>query len=172
MVETKTGPLAQPQEVPFNEAGVGCLFLGLVPATSLFAFAAFDMQFFERLAESPVRRNWLGIVRPFQWGGVNVAVLALVLYTLFELQRLARRFVDTRAVWIEGDTIRFHPTLRRRALPLAEVEAVIHEVGEIKSILWVKPKGGRRIKVAMVDKEAARVFVDEVERARANLTFG
>ncbi|QIQ86562.1 hypothetical protein [Erythrobacter sp.] len=156
----------------FDTGCVGCVFLVLVPTAALFAIAAFDAQFFDALADSRSRRNWLPVVRPFEWSGVNFAVLALAAYLLFELQRLARRFVDARAVWIEGDTIRFHPTLRRRALPLAEVEAVSHEVGEIKSILWVKPRGGRRIKVAMVDKDAARAFVDEVERARAALMFG
>jgi len=172
MAENQADSGPGPKEVPFGGGTVGCVFLLLVPTAALFAFAAFDMQLFERLAESPARRNWLGALRPFQAGGVNLAVLALALYMLFELQRLARRFVDTRALWIDGDVIRFHPTVRRRALPLAALEDVTHETGAVRSFLWVKPRGGKRIKIPMVDKDAASAFVAEVQRARAGLTFG
>jgi hypothetical protein len=124
-----------PQKADFDTGRVGCLFLLLVPTAALFAIAAVDTQFFDALAESRLRRNWLPVVRPFEWSGVNLAVLALVGYLVFELQRLARRFVDVKAVWIEGDTIRFHSTLRGRALPLSQVEDITHQAGDIKSIL-------------------------------------
>lgn len=130
----------------------------------LFAIAVFDPQLFTKLADSPRPRNWVDALAPFRFGGVNIAVLLLVAYIGFEAFRIARKFVDPRAVWIEGETIRFHTALRQPPLPLASLAHVSHDAGEIRSALVLREASGRRVEVVMLDHEAAAAFVGEVER--------
>jgi hypothetical protein len=153
----------------FDGGCLSCLLILMVPAAAIFAIAAFDPEFAAILAQSRTYRNPVGAI---SIGSVDLLALLLATVAAWEVVKLARRFVDMRAVWIEGDLIRFHPTIRRRALPLAALEDIRHEAGDIKSILWLRHDGGKRIKIAMVDHDAARAFVAEVEAARATLAFG
>lgn len=155
--------------VPFDTGCLGCLLVILVPAMGLFALAAFDTDVFAELADSPRPRNWLGALAPFRFGGVNIAVLLLTAMLSWEVFKLARRFVDVKAVWVDGEVVRFHPTLRRSPVALSSLQGVSHDADDLRSVLVFQQAGGPRIEVAMVDHEAARAFVAEVERARAAL---
>lgn len=157
------------KEARFDGGCLGCLVVLMVPAAVIGTIAALDPGFADILAGSDTRRNPVGILRI---GFVDVGALLFAAAATWEAVKAARRFVDMRAVWIDGDTIRFHPTVRRRALPLCALEGITHEAGDIKSILWLEHDGGKRIKVAMVDQDAARAFVAEALEARAGLTFG
>lgn len=156
----------------FDPGCAGCLAVILVISTGVFAVAAIDPAVFAGLADSPSPRNWLGVLAPFRWGSVNIGALLLAAYLAFETVRAGRRAFDPRAVWIEGDKVRFHPTLRLKPLPLTALEGVRHEAGDIQSILWITHGGGRRIKVPMMDADAAEAFAAAAERARAERTFG
>lgn len=156
-------------EVPFDGGCSGCLLLLMAPCAIFFAVAAFDPDFAASLADSQVRRNLIGA---FRMGSVDLGALVLMVLVSWEASKAVRRLLHPRAVWIDGDMVRFHGTLRHKPLPLAALERVTHEAGEIKSILWLEHAGGRRIKVAMVDHDAARAFVAEAARAKAERTFG
>lgn len=159
---------ADPRRAPFD---MGCLVLSLVlfgAGALFFGLAAFVPEFASYLAQSDTRRNIVGLVRI---GSVDILAAVLAGVTTWEVAKHALRVLDRRAVWIEGDTIRFHPTVRARALPLSALESITFEEGRIMSILWLAHGEGRRIKVEMVDHDAARAFLAEVERARAALVF-
>ncbi len=167
MADLQDSPDASaPDAVSFDTGCIGCLVVILMIGAGLFGIAAFDEGLFTQFAETRAPRNWLGVLAPFRSGGVNVAVLLLVAYILFQTFRMARKFVDPRAVWMEGDTIRFHPSLRRKPLPLGEVTDVKHEAGDVQSVLVLRRLDGRHIKVAMVNPDAAAAFVAEVARRR------
>lgn len=153
-----------PPEVAFDTGCLGCLLVVMLFSGCLFAIAAFDAQLFTELADSPAPRNWLSALAPFRSGGVNIAVVLLVAYIGWEAIRMARKFVDPRAVWIESETIRFHPSLRQPPMPLASLVDVSHDADDIRSSLVLRQANGRRVEVAMVDHEAAAAFVGEVER--------
>ncbi|MEQ5787000.1 hypothetical protein J3454_03755 [Erythrobacter sp. NFXS35] len=156
-------------EAPFDSGCLGCLFVLMVPIAVLGGIAAFSSDFAGILADTGARRNPVGV---FRIGPIDIGALLFAGIATWEAVKAARRFVDRRAVWIEGDMIRFHPTVRRHPLPLHALTVITHEAGEIKSILWLEHGDGKRIKIAMVDQDAARAFVAEAERARAALTFG
>jgi hypothetical protein len=165
MAENDPAPAAQDAaHVPFDTGCLGCLFLMMVPITVLVGITAFDSELFAIFADSSVRRNLYAGLAPFRTGGVNVAVLLLLVPLVWELVKIARRFVDMKAVWIDGDTIRFHPTLRQQPVPLASLSSVTHDANEVKSILVLRQHDGRTASVAMVDYEAAATFAAEVER--------
>lgn len=173
MTDPDDNPPAAPEgEAQFDTGCAGCLAVILAISAGVFALAAVDATVFADLADTRSPRNWLGALAPFQWGGVNIGALLLAAYLVFETVRTGRKLVDPRAAWIDGEVIRFHPALRMRPLPLAALEGVRHEAGDIQSILWLEHKGGRRIKVPMVDAEAAEAFAAAAERARAERTFG
>jgi hypothetical protein len=173
MTDPGDNPPAAPEgEAQFDTGCAGCLAVVLAISAGVFALAAVDSALFADIADTPGRRNWLGALAPFQWGGVNIGALLLAAYLVFETVRLVRKLVDPRAAWIDGEVIRFHPALRMRPLPLAALERVQHEAGEMQSTLWLEHKGGRRIKVPMVDAEAADAFAAAAERARAERTLG
>lgn len=172
MAPDEQPPAAPEGEAQFDTGCAGCLAVVLAISAGVFALAAVDAAIFADLADTRSPRNWLGALAPFQWGGMNIGALLLAAYLVFEVVRLIRKLIDPRAAWLDGDVIRFHPTLRMRPLPLAALERVWHEAGDIQSILWIEHKGGRRIKVSMVDAEAAAAFVAAAERARAERTFG
>lgn len=154
-------------EVPFDTGCLGCLFLIMIAVVALFAISAFDRDFFAILANSDARRNPLPALSPFNFGGINIALLVLLVPIVWELVKLGRRFVDMKAVWIEDEMVRFHPTLRRKALPLSALDHVTHEAGEVKSVLVLREAGGAVIRVEMVDHAAAQAFVAEIDRLRA-----
>lgn len=159
---------ADPRRAPFD---MGCLVLALVlfgAGALFFGLAAFVPEFASYLAQSDTRRNIVGLVRI---GSVDVLAGVFAGITAWQVAKHVLRLFDRRAVRIEGDTIRFHPTVRARALPLRALESITLEENRIMSVLWLAHGGGRRIKVEMVDHDAARVFLAEVERARAGLVF-
>ena len=165
-------PVAQPHEVPFDGGCLGMLFVLIVLGGAVFAIAAFDSAFVASLADRESRRNIFAAISPLRIGSINIAALLLAGAMGWEGLRIVRRFLGRRAVWIEGEVIRFHPTIRRRALPLAELGSITHKADHASSMLCLQPEGGRRIKIPMVDHDAAEAFVAEAERARAALTFG
>jgi hypothetical protein len=155
-------------EVPFDGGCAGVLFGLMVPCAIVFCLAAFNTEFAEIL-DNQTRRGLVGV---FRIGPIDFGALVLGGIATWQAVKSMRRFVDMRAVWIDGDVIRFHPTVRRRSLPLRALESVNHEAGDIKSILWFHHDGGKRIKVAMVDHDAAANFALDVEQAKAASTFG
>lgn len=163
--DNSTGAPA-PGEVTFDTGCMGCLVILLVICAGLFGIAAFDSVFFADLADSRARRNPLAAFAPFRWGGVNIAVLLLVAYILFETVRIGRKLIDPRAVWIDGDKLRFHRSLRQDPVALSSLAEVSHISRDIRSILVLRLLGGRKIEVPMVDHDAAAAFVAEVERHR------
>jgi hypothetical protein len=160
-----SAPLADdPQQVPFDTGCLGCMFLFLVPVVVLLTIAAFDSTFFAELAESRARRNPLPALAAFDTGGFNVALLLLLAPVVWEVIKIARRFVDMKAVWIEDDTIRFHPSLGHKPLPLAALAGASHDANDMRLVLVLRQASGRRIEVPMVDHAAAEAFVAEVAR--------
>ena len=161
-----------PADVPFDGGCLGPLFVMIVSVAAVFAIAAIDSEFVASLAGRDLRRNIFAAIAPLRIGTVNIGALVLAVVLGWEAVRLARRFLARRAVWIDGDMIRFHPTLRFRPLPLDRLETIMHKSDHASSTIVLQPKGGRRIKVPLVDHDAAEAFVAEAERARAALTFG
>ena len=128
-----SAPLADdPQQVPFDTGCLGCMFLILVPVVVLLTIAAFDSTFFAELAESRARRNPLPALAAFDTGGVNVALLLLLAPVVWEVIKIARRFIDMKAVWIEDETIRFHPSLGHKPLPLAALAGASHDADDMR----------------------------------------
>lgn len=150
-------------EVPFDTGCLGCLLPLVLALTVLFAIAAFDGEFFAILAGSEARRNPLPALAPFSLGGVNIALLMLLVPIVWELVKLGRRFVDMKAVWIAGDAVHFHPTLRRKPIPLSDLVQVTHQAGEMKSALILRLSGGTIITVDPVDHDAAQAFAAQIE---------
>lgn len=164
-------PAAQPHAVPFDGGCLGLLFVLIVLSAAVFAIAAFDSAFVASLADRETRRNFFALIAPLRVGSINVAALLLACAMGWEALRLARRFLGRKAVWIEGEVIRFHPTIRYRPLPLAMLVSITHKADHASSTLWLQPERGKRIKIPMVDHDAAEAFVAEAERAKAALTF-
>lgn len=175
MTETRPdtpGSATNSLEVSFDGGCIGCLFVFFVPSAVVCAIAAVDSALVASLAETEARRNVFAAIAPFRVGGINIGALVLAGVLGWEAVRLARRFLSDKAVWIEGDMIRFHPTVRRRPLSLWALERITHESGDIKSILVLEHSGGARVRIYAVDPDAAAAFVAEAERAKAALTFG
>ena len=169
MSDNSTDPeAAGAKQVPFAGGWVGLLFVLMVPCAVIFGIAAFNPEFAETLLEGRNRRRIFGAYRI---GSVDVGALLLGGFATWEAVKATRRLINMRAVWIEGDIIRFHPTIRQRALPLRALESIQHEAGDIKSTLWLQHDGGKRIKVAMVDHDAACSFTIDAELAKAALPF-
>lgn len=139
----------------------------LVFVMALFSIAAFSTEFAAILAEQQTRRNFVG---QFRFGVIDLGALMLAGVGAWAAAKAGWQFLDRRAVWLDGELIRFHPTVRRAALPLQAVEAVTHDSGDIQSVLCLHHDGGRRIRVAMVDHDAASAFVTEIEQARVRLS--
>jgi hypothetical protein len=165
-------PAAPEGEAQFDTGCAGCLTLVLVICAGFFAIAAFDPTILDALADGRRRYRLTGLLLATRQGGVSIGALLLACYMAFETVRAGRKAIDPRAVWIDSDMIRFHPTLRTKPLSLAAIEEVRHEAGDIGSVLRITHGGGRCIKVPMMDPEAAEAFVAAVERARAERTFG
>jgi len=155
---------SSPEEVSFDTGCMGCMVIVLFMSVTLFGIAAFDSDFYADLADGNSRRNLLPALAPFRLGEVNVAVLLLVGYLLYETLRIGRKFTDPRAVWIDGDKLRFHRSLRQDPVALSSLAEVCHI--SVRSILVLRLLGGRKIEVPMVDHETAESFVAEVERRR------
>lgn len=153
----------------FDGSCLGCLFVMMVPVAILAGIAAFDSGFAAILGSGDGRRNPFALIRI---GPVDAGALLFAALAAREAWRAARRFLAGRAVWIEGDHLCFHPTVRARPLPLEAVEAIGYEEGDIATLVWITHGGGRRITVKMIDPETAEAFVAEAQRARAALTFG
>jgi hypothetical protein len=156
----------------FDTGCAGCLTIVLVICAGFLAIAAFDHTILPAPTEGRSRYRAIGWLFSFRQSGVSIGALLLAGYLVFETIRTAHKAIDPRAVWIEGDMIRFHPTLCRRPLPLAAVEGVRHEAGDVQSVLRITHGGGRQTKVVMIDAETAEAFVAAAERARAERTFG
>lgn len=148
------------------------MFVLLISVAAVCAIAAFDSAFVASLADTQARRNIFAAIAPLRIGGINIGALLLAAVVGREVIKAARRFIDQKAVWIDGDMIRFHCTVRRRPLALQALERITHEAGDIKSILVLEHNGGARISIRAVDQDAAAAFVAEAERAKAALTFG
>ncbi len=164
--EDSTNP-SSPEEVSFDTGCMGCMVIVLFMSVTLFGIAAFDSDFYAALADGNSRRNLLPALAPFRLGEVNVAVLLVAAYMLFETLRMGRKVTDRRAVWIDGEKLRFHRSLRQDPVALSSLAEVCHISGDIRSILVLRLLGGRKIEVAMVDHDTAEAFVAEVERRRA-----
>lgn len=158
---------SSPEEVSFDTGCMGCMVIVLFMCVTLFGIAAFDSDFYAALADGNSRRNLLPAFAPFRLGEVNVAVLLVAAYMLYETLRMGRKVTDPRAVWIDGDKLRFHRSLRQDPVALSSLAEVCHISGDIRSILVLRLLGGRKIEVAMVDHDTAEAFVAEVERRRA-----
>lgn len=157
-----------PDEVTFNTGCMGCMVMILMLGAGMFGIAAFDGAFYAEITDGPrPRNNWLGALGVFRVGDVNIAVLLLVGYIVFETIRIGRKFVDPRAAWIDGDRIRFHRSLRLDPVSLAGLVDIRHETGAGRSVLVMRLAGGRLVEVAMVDHDAAIAFIAEVKRRRA-----
>ncbi len=165
--ESSSTSKPDPQQVPFDTGCLGCLLVVMAVGAAVFGIAAFDGAQFANLADSPSPRNWLGVLAPFRLGGVNIAVLVLAIYLVWEGIKLARRFVDMKAVWIDGETIRFHPTLRQKPVPLSAVLDVSLDTDDMHSVLVLRATAARRIAVTMVDHDAAKAFSEEIEQRLA-----
>lgn len=164
-------PAHSPQ-VPFDSGCLGVLLVFFVPFAALMTVAVVDSEFVASLAGREVRRNLFAAIAPLRIGSINIGAAVLAVILGWETLRIARRFISRRAVWIDGDMIRFHPTVHRRAVPLGMLEAISHETGEIKSVLRLTHSGAKRIIIRAVDHDAAAAFVGQAERAKAALTFG
>lgn len=165
-------PAAPEGQAEFDTGCVGCLAIIIAISAGVFALAAVDSALFADIADTPGRRNWIGALAPFRLGEVNIGALLLAAYLVFEMVRLIRKLADPRAVWIDGDRIRFHPSLRLDPVPLSSLAEVSYVGGDVRSMLVLRLLGGRKIEVKMVDNETAAAFVDAAERARAEQTFG
>lgn len=155
-----------PHEVNFDGGLIGVLLVITVTFAVIFGIAAFSTEFVEILLENRARRRILGV---FRIGSIDVGSLLLAGFCTWNAIQATRRFADMRAIWIEGDMICFHPTIRRRALPLQALERIELDVGDIRSNLWLHHGGGRRIKVPFVAYEAASSFILDAEFAKAAL---
>lgn len=160
-------PESGDSEVPFDGGCIGMLLVLLAFVTAFFGIAAFDSEFAGILAEKDTRRNFVGL---FRIGAVDAGALLAAAAGGWGAVKAARQLLDGRAVWLDGDVIRFHPTVRRTALPLCGLEAITHESGSIRSVLWLEHDGGKRIKVVMVDHDAATAFVSEARQAKTRLS--
>jgi len=103
---------SSPEEVSFDTGCMGCMVIVLFMSVKLFGIAAFDSDFYAALADGNSRRNLLPALAPFRLGEVNVAVLLVAVYMLHETLRMGRKVTDRRAVWIDGEKLRFHRSLR------------------------------------------------------------
>lgn len=159
-------------QVPFNGGCLGFVFVLVLSVAVVSAIAAFNGEFISSLADREIRRNAFAAIAPLRIGSTNIGALALAGILGWEAIRLARRFIGKKAVWIDGDMIRFHATVRRRPLALSALDGIRHEAGDTKSVLVLEHSGGHRITIRAVDHDAAQAFVVEVERARAELLFG
>jgi hypothetical protein len=168
----RAGLPASAAQVPFNAGCLGFVFVLVVSVGAVMAIAAFDSGFIASMADTQTRRNIFAVIAPLRVGSINIGALLMTALLGWEAIKLARRFIDQRAVWIDGDLIRFHPTVRRRSLALQSLERVTHESGDIKSLLVLQHSGGARLKIHAVDHDAAAAFVAEAEQAKAALTFG
>ena len=157
---------SEPGTVQFNTGCIGVLVLLLVPTFALFAIAAFDQTFLDKLAGTYVRHNTVAVVKSLEFGGFNIGLLATVGLLVFELQRYVRRFIDMKAVWIEGDQIRFHPTLREKPIALADLASAKPDANGIKSDLILRSVGERHVRVKMLDVDDARDFAAMVEELK------
>lgn len=157
--------------VPFDGGCLGIMFLLVIMMAVFCAITAFDSALVASLSDSQSRRNIFAAIAPLRVGSINIGALLLSGGLGWEALRFARRFAADKAVWIEVDTIRFHPTIRRRSLPLDQLDSITHKKDHASSSLWLQTKAGKRIKIGMVDHDAADAFVAEAERAKAALTF-
>lgn len=154
-------------EVQFN---TGCLFILvilMVAITALFAFAAFDASLMDSLAQSDTRRNIAAAIRPFQFAGINIGALALVAYLVFETYRYIRRLTDSRAIWLDGDIIRFHANLKLKPIALENLASIKQDANGLKSELVLRTRDGRFARVKMVDEIDAEAFVALIKQERA-----
>ena len=155
-----------PHEVNFDGGLIGVLLVFSVTFAVIFGIAAFSTEFVEILLENRARRRILGT---FRIGSIDVGSLMLAGFLTWNAIQSVRRFANMRAIWIDGDMICFHPTIRRRALPLQALERIELDAGDIRSNLWLNHGGGRRIKVPFVNYEAASSFILDAEFAKAAL---
>ncbi len=168
---TPTRQVLPSAQVAFDGGCLGILFVLIVSVGAVFAIAAFDTEFVASLADRETRKNVFAAIAPLRAGNVNFGALVLAVYSGWHAISFARRFLARRAVWIDDDMMKFHPTVRSHSLPLAMLDNITHKADYAASTLWLQPRDGRRFKVPMVDHDAAEAFVAEVERAKAALTF-
>jgi hypothetical protein len=155
-----------PYEVNFDGGSIGVLIVITVTFAAIFGIATSSTEFVEMLHENRAFRRVLGA---FRIGSIDFGALLLAGFFTWHAIQAARRFADMRAIWIDGDMICFHPTIRRRALPLQALDSIQLDAGDIKSSLWLNHGGGRRIKVPWVNYEAASSFILDAEFAKAAL---
>ncbi|MBA4045591.1 MAG: hypothetical protein C0471_14400 [Erythrobacter sp.] len=157
----------RPYEVNFDGGSIGVLIVITVTFAAIFGIATSSTEFVEILHENRAFRRVLGA---FRIGSIDVGALLLAGFFTWNAIQAARRFADMRAIWIGGDMICFHPTIRRRALPLQALESIQLDAGSIiRSSLWLNHGGGRRIKIPWVNYEAASSFILDAEFAKAAL---
>jgi len=159
---------ADPQAARFDRGCLGMLLALMVPLALFFAVAALNPDVASYFAAMEVRRKIIGA---FRFGPVDAGALILAALSVRESLRAARKFIAGRAVWIEGAALRFHPTIRRRPLPLEEVSGITQKDGHFETHVVIAHGARRRLTVPMVDHDSARAFVAEAESARARLTF-
>ncbi|MBB3033139.1 hypothetical protein [Alteriqipengyuania lutimaris] len=133
----------------------------MLGSAAFMGFAAFDEALLLDIANSSSRgAGAFLILLPFNIGGVNVAAVALVFYLGWVAWNFFRRLLDPVAVRIDGDVIRFHPTLRKKTVPIADVAGIDWNHAGLKSEFVVTKTDGTSVKVKNVDEWEAERAVE------------
>lgn len=139
-----------------NWTVAGLILVGF--ACALFAYAAVDRSTLMGLSEQR-RAGWLSYLTMFEWGGINWAIVALVLATLFECRKLARQLRDGAALRIADEQIHFHKNIGQAPVSREEVVDLSYESGVARSDLFLQLSSGRSIRIRNVDDHDAQKFV-------------
>lgn len=123
-IEGSREDAGEPIELRFSSGKMGCGFL--LAGLCALAFGWWAVRP-DSLADTRLS-HVVELGRSLEVAGVNLPVLAIALYLLWQAWDLGMRWADAVAVRAGQDGIRFHPTLLRRAVPWAEVRDVRYRI--------------------------------------------
>ncbi|MFN3388377.1 MAG: PH domain-containing protein [Allosphingosinicella sp.] len=105
----------------FANGKIGCMLPLAVLCAGLFAWGSLNIE----AMDEP--RRFAGLFRaiaPIAVAGVNLPMLALALWMVWEFARMGLRWADGIAAEVRPEGLLLHGTLRRRLVPWAEVKDV------------------------------------------------
>ncbi len=137
-------------------------------AVPFFAVAAVRPAMVERMGHGR-GAGWFALSQQTVWHGVNLGMVALSLVFLAMLARWGWRWADEVAATIDGNTLRFHPTVWRDPVPLADVVDVQCVVDRKRPLVRIRLGAGRWIVVRGIDTVEAKAFVARLRLDRAAL---
>jgi hypothetical protein len=127
----------------FATGKIGC-FLPLMAGAVLFFGAAAVRP---SLLDSDGRRGWIAdAVRPMSWNGINIPILLLSLWLLWEVARSGWRWADQVAVEVHIKGLLFHSTLLRRR------KVAWHELQDVRFLPHKAGKGPPQVRFSLADR--------------------